>query len=187
MLCALFAAITGVCSYIMIPLPFTHVPLSLSLLSVWVCGSVLGAGKGALSMTVFILLGAIGVPVFGPVGSGFGILIAPLGGYIIGYIPAVMIFGLLFRTFIAEPRANAKQPNGTVRRYALTVAVGLPALAACYAFGTVWFVISSGTGLREALMLCVVPFIPGDILKLIAAAAINKALSKPLCFLDEIK
>ena len=176
LLCALFAAITAICSQIMIPLPFTPVPINLALLAVWVCGGVLGARRGAISVLVYILLGAIGVPVFHGLQSGIGVLAGPTGGYIAGFLPAVIIYGLLHRRFVSNQKKEKGKPAKTIGRFALAAITGLPALAACYALGTLWFAFITKTGLLPALLMCVVPFIPGDIMKLIAAAAICKAL-----------
>jgi len=166
-LCALFAALTAVCSQIMIPLPFTPIPINLALLAVWVCGGVLGWKKGAIAVLVYILLGAVGVPVFAGFNAGLGALAGPTGGFIIGYLPSVILMGLL-----AE--------GSEKRNYFFAAIRGLPAMAVCYAFGTGWFMITTGVGLLSALVMCVVPFIPGDVLKVIAAAVICKALRKPL-------
>jgi len=174
-LCALFAALTAVCSQIMIPLPFTPIPINLALLAVWVCGGVLGARKGAIAILVYILLGAVGVPVFVGLNAGLGALAGPTGGYIIGYLPSVIVFGLLVNR--GEP---AERVSRTAKNYLLTILKGLPAMAVCYAFGTVWFMATTGIGLLEALVLCVIPFIPGDILKVVAAVAVCGALAKPL-------
>ena len=178
LLCALFAAITAICSQIMIPLPFTPIPINLTLLAVWLCGGVLGAKRGAISVLVYILLGVIGIPVFHGLQSGVGVLVGPAGGYIAGFLPAVIIFGLLYGRFISSQKTEKGQPSKTMRRFALTVIIGLPALAICYALGTFWFVFVTKTGFLPALLMCVVPFIPGDILKLIAAAAVCEAVRK---------
>jgi len=166
-MCALFAALTAVCSQIMIPLPFTPVPINLALLAVWICGGLLGAKKAAISMLVYILLGAVGVPVFVGFNAGLGALAGPTGGYIIGYLPSAVVMGLVV--------ANTVHKN-----YFITIVRGLPAMAVCYACGTAWFMITTGTGLIESLILCVIPFIPGDVLKVVAASVVCKALRKPL-------
>jgi len=174
-LCALFAALTAVLSQIMVPLPFTPIPINLGLLAVWVCGGILGAKKGAIAIIVYVLLGAVGVPVFVGFNAGLGALAGPTGGYIIGYIPSVIVFALLAGRAINEERGKK-----TASGFLLIIARGLPAMVACYAPGTVWFMITTGMGLVESLILCVIPFIPGDILKVIAAVFICEALKKPL-------
>ena len=94
-LAALFAALTAVCSQIQIPLPM--IPINLALFAVHLCGALLGAKWGALSMAVYALLGAIGVPVFAGFGSGPAVLFGKTGGYILGYILCAAIVGLLTR------------------------------------------------------------------------------------------
>jgi len=174
-LCALFAALVAVLSQIMIPLPFTPVPINLALLAVWVAGGILGAKKGAIAIIVYILLGAVGVPVFVGLNAGLGALAGPTGGYIIGYIPSVIVFALLVRQ-----RDNAEKTTKTAKAFFLLIMRGLPAMAACYAPGTAWFMITTGMELLPSLVMCVIPFIPGDVLKIIAAVAVCEALRKPL-------
>ena len=94
-LCGIFAAVTAICSLITIPLGFTPVPINLGTLAVFLTGGVLGKKYGTLSMTVYVLLGAAGVPVFSGFRGGLGVLAGPTGGYIIGYIAAVLVIGLL--------------------------------------------------------------------------------------------
>ena len=174
-LCALFAALTAVCSQIMVPLPFTPIPINLALLAVWVCGGILGAKKGAIAMLVYILLGAVGVPVFVGLNAGLGALAGPTGGYIIGYLPSVIVFALLVRQ--PETRERGGKP---AKGFILSIVRGLPAMAACYSPGTAWFMLTTGMGLTESLVICVIPFIPGDVLKIVAAVAVMGALRKPL-------
>ncbi|MCL2493626.1 MAG: biotin transporter BioY, partial [Clostridiales bacterium] len=109
-LCAVFAALTGVLSQIQIPLPFTPVPINLALLPVFICGGALGAKRGAVSMVIYILLGAVGAPVFVGFSGGVGALAGPTGGYILGYLPAAVIMG-----WFASKGANAE----TARKPAL--------------------------------------------------------------------
>lgn len=179
LLCSLFAALTAVFSQIMIPLVFTPVPINLALLAVWICGGVLGAKKGAIAILVYILLGAIGVPVFHGLTGGFGVLAGPTGGYIVGYLPAVIIFGLLAKRYIPDySKESGRDYKKTAARIFIALVIGLPALAACYAIGTAWFMITSGTGFLAALWMCVIPFIPGDLLKLALASVVLEALRK---------
>lgn len=174
-LCALFAALTAVFSQIMVPLPFTPIPINLGLLAVWICGGILGARKGAITILVYILLGAVGVPVFVGFNAGLGALAGPTGGYIVGYLPSVIVFGLL-----AGQGADGSKGKKTLQSFMVVVVRGLAAMAACYAPGTAWFMISTGMGFFESLVLCVIPFVPGDILKLIVAVIVCDALRKPL-------
>jgi biotin transport system substrate-specific component len=176
-LCALFAALTAVCSQIMVPLPFTPVPINLALLSVFVCGAVLGPKKGAISMLIYVLLGAVGLPVFAGFTGGFGILAGPTGGYIVGYVASAVVMGLL---------ASHKELAGKKKiiQIGQTLATGIPALAVCYALGTAWFMVTTGTGFAASMVMCVIPFIPGDVCKIIFAAAVCEALRRPMRALD---
>jgi len=158
---ALFVSFTAVCSQISIPLPFTPVPLNLALLSVFMSGIILGSIKGTVCQIVYISLGCTGVPVFANFQGGIGIIIGPTGGYIVGYIVVSFIVWLLGRS------------NHTVTITALSMALGL---FACYALGTMWFVIITGTKIFEALFICAIPFVIGDALKIIFATALSKRL-----------
>ncbi|MDR0839937.1 MAG: biotin transporter BioY [Christensenellaceae bacterium] len=158
-LCALFAALTAVCSQIAIPLPF--VPINLALLAVLLCGAVLGCKWGAASMLVYVLLGLLGAPVFAGFGAGAGVLFGKTGGYIMGYILAAALAGLL-----------APSPAGYWRQCA-AMAV---AVVACYALGTAWFLWVTRLPLGVSLTYCVWPFLPGDALKILLAAYLSGKL-----------
>ena len=180
-LCGLFAAITAVCSFITIPLGFTPVPINLGTLAVFLTGGILGKKYGTISMTVYVLLGAAGVPVFAGFRAGISVLAGPTGGYIIGYIVAVFIIGVLADVLVKRSTAGGQAASGgrAVREtllYALAMVIGL---LICYAFGTAWFMISTGTGLWSAMLLCVIPFLTGDALTIIVAAILVKKL-RPL-------
>lgn len=163
-LAALFAALTAVCSQIQIPLPM--IPINLALFAVHLCGALLGAKWGALSMAVYALLGAVGVPVFAGFGSGPAVLFGKTGGYIIGYILCAAIVGLLSRRL-----------GFTFPRLCLSMVIGV---AVCYVFGTAWFMVISGLNLATSLSYCVLPFLPGDAVKILLAAFLALRLRKPL-------
>lgn len=170
-LCGLFAAIMTICSYITIPLGFTPVPINMATLGVFLCGGILGAKYGTISEVVYVLLGAIGVPVFSGFRGGVSVLVGPTGGYIIGYIAAALIVGLILDRC-------AKNSNGA-KAYAIPAAAMALGLIACYLLGTLWFIISTGTGIWASLVACVFPFLPGDIIKIIAASILVRKL-RPL-------
>ena len=163
-LAALFAALTAVCSQIHIPLPM--IPINLALFSVHLCGALLGAKWGALSMAVYALLGAIGVPVFAGFGSGPAVLFGKTGGYILGYILCAAIVGVLSRRI-----------GFSYLKLCLSMVIGV---AVCYAFGTAWFMVVSGLNLVTSLGYCVLPFLPGDAVKILLAAFLALRLQKPL-------
>lgn len=180
-LCGLFAAVTAICSFITIPLGFTPVPINLGTLAVFLTGGILGKKYGTLSIVVYVLLGAVGVPVFSGFRGGIGVLAGPTGGYIIGYIAAVFIIGVI-ADIIAAQGTSKEMKSGSRRQlrdmglYALAMAAGL---IICYAFGTAWFMISTSTPLWASLISCVFPFLPGDAIKILAAAILVRKL-RPL-------
>ena len=155
-LAALFAALTAVCSQIQIPLPM--IPINLALFAVHLCGALLGAKWGALSMAVYALLGAVGVPVFSGFGSGPAVLFGKTGGYIIGYILCALLVGLLSRRL-----------GFTFPKLCLSMVIGV---AVCYVFGTAWFMVISGLNLATSLSYCVLPFLPGDAIKIVIASVL---------------
>lgn len=167
-LCAVFAAITGVCSGIILPLPFTPVPITLATMAVMLTGSILGSRYGSLSMMVYLLLGAFGAPVFSGYTGGFGKLVGPTGGYLLGYLLTAFITGLIIE------KLNKKN---NLYIHAAAMAIGL---SACYLLGTAWFMFSTNTDLWPALVSCVLPFLLGDALKITAGALLTVKLRAAL-------
>lgn len=153
---SLFTALTAVLSQISINLPFTPIPINLAMLSVFMSGAMIGSKGGAISQIVYVLLGAIGVPVFANLSAGVGILFGPTGGYIVGYVLAAFITG-----FIIE------KMNNNFIIYILSMFMGL---IACYSLGTLWFMFITKAGILASLSMCVIPFIVGDILKILAGS-----------------
>lgn len=163
-MCALFAAITAVLSQIVIPIG--PVPISLSTLAVFLAGGLLGARDGTVSQLIYVLLGIVGVPVFSGFSGGLGKIAGPTGGYILGYIFMALVIGLLI------PHCRNRL------RYILPVFV--LGLIVCYAFGTVWYMVLTHTGIGAAMMTCVIPFLPGDAAKIALAGVLTVKLSKPV-------
>ena len=161
-LMAEMAALTAVCSQIMIPL--TPIPANLALLAVFLTGGLLGAKRASLTMTAYLLLGTFGVPVFSGFRSGPGALFGPTGGFLFGYLGAAYLTGLLSR----------KAENKTAR-YILPMTAGL---IVCYGMGTAWFMILTNRTFVEALLICVVPFLPGDAVKIAVAAVLSSRLKR---------
>lgn len=163
---ALCAAVIAVCSWIQIP---ATVPFTLQTFAVFLTVGVLGGRLGTLAVSVYIVLGVIGIPVFAGFTGGFGVLAGPTGGYIIGFIFSALVMWFAEKTF------------GTKKLVlALAMAAGL---VVCYAFGTAWFmVVYAGRGnavsLATALGWCVVPFILPDAMKIFLALQLTKYLKK---------
>jgi biotin transport system substrate-specific component len=160
--CALFAALTAILSQVSIPIG--PVPINLATLSVVMAGTVLGAKYGALSQLVYVLLGAAGLPVFAGFRGGIHAIVGPTGGYILGYIAAAWLVGVMSRRL-----------GGKIIYLIVSMAAGI---TLCYLLGTVWFMIVTNTGLWASLMLCVFPFLIGDAAKIAVAVALVPQLRK---------
>lgn len=168
-LCGLFAAIMAVCSIITVPLGFTPVPINLGTLGVFLAGGILGRKYGTISIAVYVILGAVGIPIFAGFKGGLGVLAGPTGGYIIGYILAAFVVGLIVDFFL-------KDDFGIGKQYLICVIAMVAGLFVCYLLGTIWFIVSTGTGVWASLVACVFPFLPGDALKIVAATLLVRRL-----------
>ena len=162
--CALFTALIAILSQLQFPVG--PVPISLATLGVMLCGLLLGWRFGALAVGAYILLGAVGVPVFAGFQGGAGRLAGPTGGYIVGYLFYALLAGLEI------PRLREQFWGRCV--------LLLLGTAACYGLGTAWFMYLSGRTLSESLSLCVIPFLPGDAAKIVLAAFLTPRLRKAM-------
>lgn len=161
---ALFAVLMAVCSWISIP---TMIPFTLQTFAVFLAVGVLGGKRGTLSVLVFILLGAVGVPVFSGFTGGLGILLGNTGGYIIGFLFSALVMWLL------EALLGRK-----LWALALSMVLGM---AVCYIFGTAWFMVvyarnTGAVGLGTALSWCVLPYIIPDLVKIALALLLSRKL-----------
>ena len=176
-----------------VSVPIGPVPLSLGVAVVYLCAYVLGAKAGVVSVVVYLLLGLVGLPVFTGYAGGPAKLFGPTGGYLIGYIPLVLITGLFVRKFAltgirasaapdAAGEADVSRRNGLHRVFRLVMQTAgmLLGLAVCYALGTAWFMVISGSDLTRALSLCVIPFLPFDALKTGISLILGNALHAAL-------
>jgi len=159
-LCALFAALSAALSQIMIPIG--PVPITLTHISVFLAGGLLGAKHGAVSQSIFVLLGAVGLPVFAGFTGGIGIVTGYTGGFILGYVLCAFAVGLLCESL--------GRSTGVL---VLAMIIGM---AVTYLPGILWFMYLTNTGLAPALMTCVIPFLPGDAVKIALSAALVKRL-----------
>ncbi|MBS6195513.1 MAG: biotin transporter BioY [Clostridiales bacterium] len=164
----IFAVIIAICSWISIP---TVVPFTLQTFAVFLSVSVLGGKRGTAAVLVYILLGAVGIPVFAGFNAGIGYLAGNTGGYVIGFLAsALVMWGM------------EKVMGRKTWMLAVQMVVGL---LVCYGFGTVWFMIvyannTGAIGLGAVLGWCVIPFIIPDLLKIGLALAVGKKLSRIL-------
>jgi len=140
------------------------VPVTLATLAVYIAGAVLGEKYGTISVLIYILLGCVGMPVFSGFTGGLSIIAGVTGGYIIGYIPCVYICGVIIR--IARKKLWA---------YPAAMAAGTAVL---YVFGTLWYTWQTGNAFVSGLIICVVPFLPGDIIKIVMASFFSYEINK---------
>lgn len=161
---ALFATLIAVSGYISIPLPFSTVPVTAQTLAVMLAGSLLPTRKAALSIIVFLLMGAVGLPVFSGGASGLGIIVGKTGGYLIGFL-----FGAITTSLIRGKRA------GFWRFFAANLTGGIIIV---YIFGAIWLSFVTKMSMWNAFIFGVLPFIPGDIVKSVVASALAVRLEK---------
>ena len=163
---AMFAALTAVLGLISIPLPFSPVPVSGQSLGIMLAGSILTARQAAFSVLTFVLIGAVGVPVFSGLTGGLGIVLGPRGGYYLGFLAGAVVIALLVKR-----RGNF---------WRLILANLLGGIFFVYLFGVAWLSVVTGMGLAKAVVAGALPFIPGDLFKVFAASFIGAALNKRL-------
>ncbi|MCD8181655.1 MAG: biotin transporter BioY [Firmicutes bacterium] len=167
-LCAVFAAV--MCVFCVITIPIGPVPVTLGVFAVLLTAVILGPKLGAISVLVYILLGAVGLPVFSGFKGGFQILLGPTGGYIWSYILMALLIGFLTITL----------PDNKWLAMLKIFTACLAGIIVCYALGTVQFMLVQKTGLTESLGLCVIPFIPFDIGKAAAASYLGFTVKNAL-------
>ncbi len=164
---AMFTAVIVVCSQIQVPLG--PVPFTLQTMAIFIASGLMGAKRGTLSLLLYILLGALGLPVFAQFSGGMGVILGPTGGYIVGFAFTAFITGLGSDLFKKNPLALI-----------ISMIVGL---LVCYALGTAWFIFmtnrSGGNmGLMTALGYCVFPFLIPDGVKIAVSAVLVNRISK---------
>lgn len=163
---ALFAALIAVLGLISIPLPFSPVPISGQSLGVMLAGCILSVRQTGLGLLGFLLLGAVGLPVFAGFTGGIGILFGPRGGYLLGYLIGGIVIALL------------KGQHNTLWRLAMANIIG--GIGVVYFFGVLWLSFVTGIGLEKAVWTGALPFILGDLMKTVIATLIGAAVNKRL-------
>jgi len=154
---SLFGAGTAAGAYIIIPLP--PVPITLQTLFVGLAGALLGARLGALSQVVYLLIGIIGLPVFNGGKAGLGVLLGPTGGYLIGFVAGAWVIGAL---------VNLKRNPC----FAWTVAALAAGTVVIYLLGVAQLSLVAKLSLNKAIAVGVLPFLIGDLVKILAAALV---------------
>lgn len=154
-----------ICILAPLSIPIGPVPISFTALAIYLSLYLLGWKLGTVSCLIYILLGAVGLPVFSGFSGGIGKLLGPTGGYIIGFLPMAVLAGAVMERY----------HNRFIQFSAMTAGMAL-----CYVFGTIWFCIVMKTTVAAALSACVIPFIPGDMIKIMIALTGGPILKKRL-------
>ena len=161
---AVCVAIITICALISFPLPFTPAMITAQTMAINLAALILKPKQAFITVLVYILIGAVGVPVFSSGACGLEKLTGPTGGFILGFLIMAPVISYL------------KGKGNDVRRYlAVTIIIGMPLL---YAFGTAQMCLVLNIGVYKALSMAVIPFIFGDVLKCIAASLLGNRLNK---------
>ena len=161
---ALFAVLMAVCAWITIPMT---VPFTLQIFAVFAALATLGGRRGTYAVAVYLLLGAVGLPVGAGFQGGLGWLLGTTGGYIVGFLCIALIYWLM----------TAKLGDSLP----VSIAASVLGLAVCYVFGTAWFMVvyartTGPAGVMTALGWCVFPYVIPDLLKLVLAVTLSQRI-----------
>ena len=160
-ICSIFASLTAILTQISIPLP--PIPITMQVFAISLCGLVLGKRLGFISISIYVLLGSIGMPVFSHFNGGIGYILGPTGGFILSFPIMVYIVGYFSDKY----------------KSIIGVYIGMIiGLLVSYIIGTIYFCGITNTSFIKGLTLCVVPFIVGDILKITLATVVGNKILK---------
>ena len=165
-LTAVMAAVICVLGPISMAIPISPVPISLASMAVYLAVTVLGMRLGTLSCLIYLLLGLVGLPVFSGGSAGAAKLFGPTGGYLVGYLFLALIAG----AFVGRYTENKWK---SIAFAAPGMVLGTMVL---YALGTAWLAYSAGMDFQAALWAGVIPFIPGDLVKMVIAVLLGSAV-----------
>ena len=158
---ALFGVGTAAGAYIIVPVP--PVPITLQTLFLYVAGALLGGRLALMSQIVYLLLGIVGLPVFAGGKAGLGVFFGPTGGYLIGFVVAAYSIG--------KWNEALKKPSFSMILLSMTVGT-IPV----YVLGTLQLSLVAKLSLGKAVGLGVLPFLIGDGVKIVVAAALSLQL-----------
>lgn len=171
----LFSAIIALCAWITVPIP--GIPFTMQVFGVFAALAVLGAKKGSISIAVYILLGAVGVPVFSGFNGGIGVLLGATGGYIVGFMISAGVYSLLTQIIRNDSKTAMFLKMACSHVF-------------CYIFGSVWYLVfytknTGHIGFFSVLMACVIPYIIPDIVKIALAVFLGSEVKKRVKFLNQ--
>lgn len=161
---SLFTALICISSYIKIDLP--SVPITAQTMVIMLAGCILDTRQAALSVFTYLLLGAVGAPVFSGGSSGLPIILGKYGGYLIGFLLGAVVISLI------------KGKKNSLIRLGLANIIG--GIVVIDLFGSIWLSFITGMNVVQAFMVGALVFIPGDLIKVVAAAVIAKRVNKSL-------
>ena len=163
------SALVAVCAHLALPLYFTPVPLSMAPFAVLVLGLLLSPRLAVSTLAAYLMEGAMGLPVFSPSPAipGYAHLIGPTGGYLLSYPLAAALIAWLFRRSRRE--IGLKIVSGFTAA-AFSATLGSLVILAC---GATWLAVLTHASAQSVFSLAVLPFLPGDALKIVAAAALS--------------
>lgn len=165
-LIGLMTALFCILGPLTVPIPISPVPISLTNFAIFLAVYLLEIKGGTICLLVYLCLGTVGLPVFSAFSGGLGKLAGPTGGYLIGFIFLALIQGLMMKIF---PEKNAVAIIGMIL-----------GMAVCYLFGTAWLAFQLNTPFISALSIGVLPYLPGDGVKIILAAIAGPKLKSAL-------
>lgn len=159
----MFVAVLGGLSVVQIPMP-SGVPITLQTFGVALCGYVLGWKRAGVAVGVYVLIGAVGVPVFSGMRGGFGVLLGPTGGFLVGFLALGVLCGVGLR----------------LKGVFWGMLFGGGGLLVCHLLGALQFAFLTGRSLGEALVLVSVPYLVKDMISVVGAYYAGKILHKSI-------
>lgn len=165
-LIGVMTAVTCIIAPFSIPLPFSPVPISMTNLVIYITVYILGTKFSTISYLIYLLLGAVGLPVFSSFSGGLGKIAGPTGGYLVGFIFLALIAGYFVEHF-----------QGRTAYALIGMVLGT---CVCYLFGTVWLAMQMKLSFPAALASGVIPYLPGDCIKIVIALILGPKLKKAI-------
>ncbi|MGA7854963.1 MAG: biotin transporter BioY [Candidatus Acidiferrales bacterium] len=159
----------ALCAHIVIPLPWTPVPITGQTFGVLLVGVLLGARRGGLALVLYLLEGAAGLPVFQPLGLvGPARFLGPTAGYLISYPVAAFVTG-----WLVERGSQFVEARATKSYFAAFSLIGglISGEAIIFAGGCAWLAVGLGLGWKLALLQGALPFVPGEVVKIVLIVA----------------
>lgn len=168
-LVALFTALTAVCAWISVPVPAPLIQFTMQTFAIFAALLTLGGKRGTYAVIAYLLLGAVGAPVFSNFRGGLSVLLGATGGYILGFFFTALLYWLM------TAKLGESLP--------VKLAAGVLGMATYYIFGTVWYLalyarMGKPMGLLTALGYCVIPFVVPDLIKLALAVLLARRVEK---------